>query len=486
MNDLNLGASNDYDYESNSSSSESPSPLFSPKSSSSAVGLHTSTATMRPTKISLNILPRTSGGGYAVLESGGGSKGPRRLGWKSIVVLLAFFFGTLWLLGPRESYDKYMHPDKSDAPYEDIDFPKTVPTNQPHPPFVPTKGNSKVTVDEDEEDDEYPEKPKTLPTAPHSPETDPDARKTVHCIRPHDPTKPLVQYALMLDAGSTGSRIHIYKFHNCFASGPTLEYEVFKMTRPGLSSYAGKPQDAAESLDELMAEAVKVVPSDFQGCTKVAVKATAGLRLLGTDASQDILDAVKARLKSNYKFQLAGADAVTIMDGKDEGVFAWITANYLLGTIGGTNKHDRPTYAVLDLGGASTQIVFEPRFDSKSRLEEGDHKYVLTFSGKAHTLYQHSYLGYGLMQARRSVHNLVAFMWDFKLQSHGHGSLGSVDDVPLVANPCLAKDTKKIIKLDGGKWKDEAYGYNVTMVGEDVGSFEACNRVVELVMAKDA
>jgi guanosine-diphosphatase len=27
---------------------------------------------------------------------------------------------------------------------------------------------------------------------------------------------------------------------------------------------------------------------------------------------------------------------------------------------------------------------------------------------------------------------------------------------------------------------------NVTMAGEDVGSFEACNRVVELVMAKDA
>ena len=31
----------------------------------------------------------------------------------------------------------------------------------------------------------------------------------------------------------------------------------------------------------------------------------------------------------------------------------------------------------------------------------------------------------------------------------------------------------------GGKW-------NVTMVGEDVGSFDACNRVIELVMAKDA
>ena len=42
---------------------------------------------------------------------------------------------------------------------------------------------------------------------------------------------------------------------------------------------------------------------------------------------------------------------VGVMDGRNEGVYAWLTANYLLGTLEGG------TYAVLDLGGASTQIV---------------------------------------------------------------------------------------------------------------------------------
>lgn len=148
---------------------------------------------------------------------------------------------------------------------------------------------------------------------------------------------------------------------------------------------------------------------------------------------------------------------------------------------------------MLDLGGASTQIVFEPTFGSGStrKLEEGDHKYELTFSGKAHTLYQHSYLGYGLMRARRSVHNLVAFMWDFrsdgKGSSSGPGTIGESNskssDGPAVSNPCLARGTKKRVTLDGGRWAD---GYNVTMSGGDVGSFDHCNRVVELVMAKDA
>ena len=91
------------------------------------------------------------------------------------------------------------------------------------------------------------------------------------------------------------------------------------MIIPGLSSYATEPIKAAESLDQLMDEAVRVVPEKLQGCTKVAVKATAGLRLLGKEASDQILGAVKERLRSRYKFTLAGENAVAIMDGKDEG-----------------------------------------------------------------------------------------------------------------------------------------------------------------------
>ena len=314
-------------------------------------------------------------------------------------------------------------------------------------------------------------------THPESYETDPDPTKTTYCTSPHSPGDPLVQYALMIDAGSTGSRIHIYKFNNCGASAE-YEYEVFKMTQPGLSSYAGKPEEAAKSLDVLLDEAIRIVPISMRSCTPVAVKATAGLRLLPGSQSADILHAVEERIHVSYPFKMLEKDGVTIMDGKDEGVYAWITANYLLGTIKSNTPKDTPTYAVLDLGGASTQIVFEPVFSSSDqRLEPGEHKYDLKFGGRSHVLYQHSYLGYGLMRARKHVHGLVDFMASIRAPSSKEASQG------IVGNPCLARGMRRTVEVDDEK-KDVRR--NVTMDGDEIGSFEACDRIVQLVLAKDA
>lgn len=146
------------------------------------------------------------------------------------------------------------------------------------------------------------------------------------------------------------------------------------------------------------------------------MKATAGLRLLGVGESGEILEAVERRLREGYPFVLLEKDPVVILDGKEEGVYAWITTNYLLGNLAPSSSSpsspSASTYAVLDLGGGSTQIVFEPRFLAKETLgiEEGEHKYRLDFGGRKYELYQHSYLGYGLMSARKSVHRVVAFM----------------------------------------------------------------------------
>lgn len=314
------------------------------------------------------------------------------------------------------------------------------------------------------------------------------ANGATRCTKSSSPDKPLIQYALMIDAGSTGSRIHVYRFNNC---GPTpeLENEDFKMTEKkeggsGLSSYKADAEGAAQSLDVLMDEAMAKVPDNLKGCTPVAVKATAGLRKLGPELSDAILKAVRTRLETKYPFPVVSAEhgGVEVMEGKDEGVYAWITTNYLLGKIGGPDKS--PTAAVFDLGGGSTQIVFEPTFKSPSKgmpetLAEGDHKYSLDFGGRQFVLYQHSHLGYGLMAARESIHQSVA--------QAKHDASADTDpnwSTKPISNPCIAPNMRREVNVtlaSGAK-------VTTTMIGPTDGGNAAaqCRGLAERILQKDA
>lgn len=118
----------------------------------------------------------------------------------------------------------------------------------------------------------------------------------------------------MIDAGSSGSRVHVYRFKVC--NDPVLENEVFHMLSPGLSSFEDDAEGAAQSLGKLMEIAVDSVPKESQACTPIAVKATAGLRMLAGQQSKNILEAIRKYLDT-YPFPIAN---IEIMEGKDEGM----------------------------------------------------------------------------------------------------------------------------------------------------------------------
>lgn len=300
----------------------------------------------------------------------------------------------------------------------------------------------------------------------------------------------------MIDAGSTGSRIHVYRFNNC---GPTpeLEDEFFKMTAPtkggsGLSSYDADAEGAAASLDVLLDPAVENVPKEYRSCSPVAVKATAGLRKLGTEKSEKILEAVRHRLETKYPFPVLSAErgGVEVMDGKDEGVYAWITTNYLLGKIGGPDKN--PTAAVFDLGGGSTQIVFEPTFPRAAAggmpavLEEGDHRYDLQFGGRNFTLYQHSYLGYGLMAARENLHQVVVTdAYDATKDSKSEAKSAWSPSQPL-ENPCIQPGQSLEVDVPLPSSHPLGESVKVEMRGPSEPSDQKCLALAERTLHKEA
>jgi hypothetical protein len=312
---------------------------------------------------------------YERLEGGLGPSrlGMRNISWRRIVLCLAIVVAVLWLLRPSEKrlwdvktpgefpfpdvFSRPRDPISSTPKLRGIDISRLF--SEPKTPAVVDTDNARIRPSshpmvephkpEMDQPSATPAAPSpSPPSRPSSHDSDPDPSKTVFCTTPHSPSSPLVQYALMIDAGSTGSRIHVYKFHNCGPS-PAYEYETFVQKQPGLSAYAGHPEEAAQSLDSLLDVAVLTVPEALRRCTPVAVKATAGLRLLGAAQSAEILEAVRRRLREVYPFPLESQDPVAIMDGADEGVYAWITANYLMDTIradspadGGAVRRARP------------------------------------------------------------------------------------------------------------------------------------------------
>lgn len=223
--------------------------------------------------------------------------------------------------------------------------------------------------------------------------------------RKFSPNLGSMKYAVIFDAGSSGSRVHVFCFDENLDLVPIgNELELFVQKKPGLSSFASDPVAAADSLLPLLKDAENVVPRNLRSNTPVRVGATAGLRQLEGDASDRILQAVRDFLKSKSSFK-ATEDAVIVLDGNQEGAYQWVTINYLLGKLG---KKYSDTVGVVDLGGGSVQMAYaisESDAQKAPKLSDGEDTYVqeMYLKGTKYFLYVHSYLHYGLLAARAEI-----------------------------------------------------------------------------------
>uniref|UniRef100_A0A4W5P197 nucleoside diphosphate phosphatase n=1 Tax=Hucho hucho TaxID=62062 RepID=A0A4W5P197_9TELE len=264
------------------------------------------------------------------------------------------------------------------------------------------------------------------------------------------------QYGVMFDAGSTGTRIHVFKFQLEDIEAPKLAHETFRAIKPGLSAYADDPEKCKEGILELLEVAQDSIPCSVWSSTPLVLKATAGLRLLPGEKATHLLDRVReVFVESPF---LSRGDSVSIMDGTDEGMS------------GGLHGSDTPTVGMLDLGGGSTQITFSPQ-DECTIIVQTMTIHTLTHTSLnlisvCHTLILlsvlHSYLGLGLMSARLAV-------------------LGGIEGQPLegssteLVSPCLAPDYS-------GQWEHAEVLY--TVKGQKAGEpiYESCLRKVEKML----
>lgn len=205
-------------------------------------------------------------------------------------------------------------------------------------------------------------------------------------------------YVVIIDAGSTGSRVLAFSFHESILNHHlVLDAEMYSETKPGLSAFADDPKVAAQSLIKLLEKAKSVIPQSEWSNTQLTMKATAGLRLLPGHKANNILEEC-SKLFESSGFRIS-KNSISIMDGASEGIFSWFTVNFLLDKL---NSHtSENTVAALDLGGGSTQVTFSPNKMQAEELKQ----YVYAINAFSHNMsvYTHSYLGMGLMAARKEI-----------------------------------------------------------------------------------
>ena len=126
--------------------------------------------------------------------------------------------------------------------------------------------------------------------------------------------------------------------------------------------------------------------------------------------------------------------SVRIITGEEEGLFGWIAVNYLMDGFSESSV-DHTTYGFLDMGGASTQIAFEPSVESQSKTKNLIDVRLRLLGGEEihHKVFVTTWLGYGTNQARERYVGKIITENDSSLH-------GDEDEDHLVLDPCLPKD----------------------------------------------
>lgn len=238
-------------------------------------------------------------------------------------------------------------------------------------------------------------------------------------------------YALLIDAGSSASRLHVFEWRSA-AADSVPEIQPAPATRAaneaawqlvvdgGLSDYAADPEGAGESLAPLLEYARQQLAAAGVEPARATLhlKATAGMRLVPEPARSAIMADVRGALEASpFDFQ-----AAEIISGAQEGLFGWISVNYLLGHLG---RGPFTSVGALDLGGASTQITFMPL----DRPESAGARFEL--GGTTYDIYSHSYLDFGQDVASSAVASRACFPKGYPIPEGTRGipdgALGSGD-----------------------------------------------------------
>ena len=185
----------------------------------------------------------------------------------------------------------------------------------------------------------------------------------------------------VVNAGSTGSRVYIYAYDLDSTKTPTNIKLIWSNSiKPGLANL--KPE--ASTIFPYLNKLFNNFPTED---LQTYFYSTAGMRLIAQKDSDLTYKIVRSWFKKKQNLHLV--DSRTIA-GEEEGIFDWLAINYQLQRFKPSNQQ---LVAVVDIGGASSQIAFPLPKDLA--INHNKNMYTLTLYGNNFKIASYSFLGLG-------------------------------------------------------------------------------------------
>ncbi|NWV75843.1 ENTP7 diphosphohydrolase, partial [Dasyornis broadbenti] len=315
-----------------------------------------------------------------------------------------------------------------------------------------------------------------------------------------------LNYGVVVDCGSSGSRVFVYFWppHNgnphdlldIKQMRDRSSRPVVKKIKPGISVTAAAPEQATPYLRPLLRFAAAHVPARKHKETPLYILCTAGMRLLPEWQQAAILDDLVRNVPLEFDFLFSKSHA-EVISGKQEGVYAWIGINFVLGRFDHEDEEDavvtialgdqgkslvrKRTVGILDMGGASLQIAYEvpdsgaissPQQEeaAKSLLAEFNLGCDVQHTGHIYRVYVNTFLGFGGNFARQRYEEHVLN------QTYEHNRLhsqqtGLSPKMPFL-DPCLPVGLEDTV-VRGGQ----------TLYMRGQGGWQACAKLLQPLLA---
>lgn len=324
-----------------------------------------------------------------------------------------------------------------------------------------------------------------------------------------DTSNPYLNYGIVVDCGSSGSRVFVYCWprHN---GNPHDLLDIKQMRdknrkpvvmkiKPGISELAITPEKASDYIYTLLSFASQHIPKVKHKETPLYILCTAGMRILPESQQEALLEDLRTDIPVHFDFLFSDSH-VEVISGKQEGVYAWIGINFVLGRFDHIEDDDavvevqvpgsenqeavirKRTAGVLDMGGVSTQIAYEvPKTVSfaSSQQEEVAKNFLAEFNlgcdahrtEHVYRVYVTTFLGFGGNAARQRYEESTVAKTELENRLLGKHT-GETPESPYL-DPCLPLDIVDEIQHNGK-----------TLLLRGTGDFDRCRVLIQPFMNK--